>query len=143
MTCIRSLIITSILLLPAISAGSELPESAEQFAKQFHAAHDAGDYSAIENLIYWEGVEQKMKDDTERQIKVNFSRKIKRCYVTRRPSIFSTKDFKLGNKTYGLNLTPIGTFRVEFDSPDNMEAIYNVGRKNDKLFITIAAPRVK
>ena len=141
MVYLRSLIILSIFLLPVIAVGSEPSGDAREFAKQFHAAHDAGDYAAIEKLIYWEGVDQKMRDITENQIKDNLSRKIKRCYVTKRPSMFSTKDYKLGGKTYGLNLTPIGTLRVEYDTRDNMSVTYNVGKHDGSYFITIAALR--
>ena len=58
---LRTLIIASTLLLPTIIVGDELSESAAQLAKQFCSAHTAGDYPAIEKLIYWQGVEKKMK----------------------------------------------------------------------------------
>jgi len=73
--------------LPTITVGSELLRSAEQLALQFQAAHDAGDYSRIEILIYWKGVEQKMKEDTEKRIRENFPMKIRRCYVDRKQNI--------------------------------------------------------
>lgn len=143
MSYLRSIIFLSVSLLPTITAGSELLRSAEQLALQFQAAHGAGDYPRIENLIYWEGVEQKMKEDTEKRIRRNFSMKIRRCYVTSDPAVFSASDYRIGNKTYGLNLTPIGNLRVEFESPNDLRTIYFVGKIDGKYFITLAAPRIR
>jgi len=137
MSCLRLVIISFILVLPAIAMGAELQRSAEQLAFQYKAAHDAGDYSRIEDLIYWVGVEQKMKEDTEKQIKLNFPIKIKRCYVTNSPAVFSANDYKVGNKTYGMNLTPIGSLHVEFESPNGFETVSFVGINDGKYFIIL------
>lgn len=141
MIYLRLLIILSISLLSAITVGSEQLRSAEQLAQQFQEAHAAGDYSRIENLIYWEGVEQKMREDTEKQIKETFTMKIARSYVTSGPTVFPSSDYRMGNKTYGLNLTPVGNLRVEFESPNGIMTVYFVGEINGKYFITLAAPR--
>lgn len=143
MTYLRLIIILSISLLPTITVGSELLRSAEQLALQFQEAHGAGDYFRIENLIYWNGVEQKMKEDTEKRIRTNFPIKIRRCYVTNDPAVFSATDYRVGNKIYGMNLTPIGSLQVEFESPNDLRNIYFVGKIDGKYFITLAAPRIK
>lgn len=141
MNYLRTLIIASTLLLSTITVGDELPESAAELAKQFCSAHTAGDYAAIEKLIYWQGVEKKMKNDTEQQISARFPMKIRRCYVTSRPSVFSAKSYNMNGKTYRPNLKPIGTLRVEFDLRDNFMTGFLVGKANGNFYITLAAPR--
>lgn len=136
---LRLIIISSSLILPAITIGAEFLRSAEQLAIQYQAAHNAGDYSGIEDLIYWGGVDQKMKKDTENQIRVEFPIKIRRSYVTNSPTVFSGKDYKEGGKTYGLNLTPVGSLHLEFESHNGLESIFFVGISNGKYFITLAA----
>ena len=142
MRYIYSFIITAVLSIPAISAAFEMERSSTQLARQFHEAHIAGDYSKIEELIYWDGVEPKMRADFEKRIKDQFKLNIKRCYATSRSPTFylSNNSYRIGNKSYKPNLKPEGVLQVEFDTRDNMMSGYNIGKKDDKYYIVQVKP---
>jgi len=148
MTFIQSVTLILLFSVSSITLASDLidrsdlvDKSAEQLAQKFCAAHDAADYSAIENLIHWDGIEQARRKETEQQIRSYFSLKTKRCYASKQPSIFSTGDFKLKGKTYGLNLKPAGTLVVEFISVNGMNMNYIIGKNDGKYLITVSVPR--
>ena len=142
MTYIHSFIITAVLSLPAISAAVEMERSSTQLARQFHEAHVAGDYSKIEELVYWNGVEPKMRADFEKTIKDQFKLKIRRCYATSRSPVFSISNssYRIGNKSYKPNLKPEGVLQVEFDTWDSLTNGYPIGKKGGKYYIVQGKP---
>jgi hypothetical protein len=140
-----NLVLLAQFFMPLLLMASSLSEQAEELSSAFKIALDSQDYSKVEKLIYFEGVEQKTIDSVARHIKNDFGRKVKNCYVTEIPKDQKT-EYRLNNKLYRTNLSPIGLLRVEFESnnnsgtPKHIASTYLVGKINGKYLITLAAP---
>lgn len=140
----RSILIV-LLSFPLLSHAGNRPDLSYQLASAFQKAHESQDYSKIEKLIYFKGVEQKTIDGTARLIKRDFANKIKKCFVTDLPKDKRT-EYRLYNRLYRANLKPVGILRVEFESNDpsatqqHIASTYLVGEKDGTYLITLAVP---
>jgi hypothetical protein len=128
---IRFCLIISIFLFTATAFAFG---QADILVKRYSEAHNAGNFEALQELVYWEGATDMTRENVVKRLKMGLEHPIKQIKFSP-----ATNSDQFSTKAFEPNLEPVGRLVITIESPDGeTEKSFIVGEHDGEYMISVA-----